>query len=457
MFEYHQIPFQAAIDVGVAATMPSLSIYKGQTQYDPEQVGAAFSSGLITEYLKQAMGFTGMVTSEWGTMSSQAHGVEMLTPPERVAKFVKAGSHQLGSDSYTLVQQAYDQGLLGLVDIDGAAVKILEMSFKLGIFENPYVDAAAAASIVRSPQHRTNGFIAQKKAIVLLKNREHTSTSGSAPRYLPIDGTRYSDLNASGTPDPGEYICDTDDDGIVQIYYDGVVDDLAGTDYMEDVLGVYDYRSEAAGTALAVVRVESPADADIAVLRITARKGQYFGLDAGVPLSFDRPFPGTGNDGDAGRAIKDRNKVIDLLRVRDGFINAAGDPVDALKPTLKIVLVMHMDRPSIVKPFLNGLDTLDETLGIPGSYPLVSDPANIRADGFGGADAILVEFGAIDRAVLDVLFNKNIPTEPAGYVYGRARLPIEIPNADAEVDLQCEDVPNDTVAPTYALGAGITY
>jgi hypothetical protein len=39
-----------------------------------------------------------------------------------------------------------------------------------------------------------------------------------------------------------------------------------------------------------------------------------------------------------------------------------------------------------------------------------------------GVDAFLVEFGAVDRAVLDVLFDRNLPTTPAGYVYG-GRLP----------------------------------
>ena len=68
-----------------------------------------------------------------------------------------------------------------------------------------------------------------------------------------------------------------------------------------------------------------------------------------------------------------------------------------------------------------------------------------------------VEFGALDRAVLDVLFNLDIPTTPTGYVYGQARLPMEIPSSDADVDLQYEDLPADTWNPTYALGAGVTY
>jgi beta-glucosidase len=453
-FEYHSIPFQAAVDAGVAAVMPCYSIFKGQTGYDPEQVGAAFSEGLITNYLKYTLGFTGMVTSDWGTMSGTPWGVEALTQPERAAKFVKAGSNQLGLDSHLFVQQAYDQGLLTDDDIDGAAVKILEMSLKLGIFENPYVDAAAAPTIVRSEQNLRDGFEAQKKAIVLLR-----SATLAGARYLPVSGTRYSDANANGAPDVGEYHCDTDGDGVVEVYYDGVVDDLVGTDIYSPFLGDYDYTSAAAAPAIAVTRVVTAAEADIAILRITARKGTYFGLDAGVPLSFDAPFPGAQTDNGLGAAVKDAHKVIDLFRVRDGYTDSTGAAVAATKPTLKIVLVMHMDRPGIVKPFVNGLRTLDETPEVPGSYPLVSDEANINPGivttstptAKAGVEAFLVEFGAFDRALLDFLFAKN---PIAGWTYGAARLPMEIPSSDAQVDAQYEDLPADSASPTFGLGAG---
>lgn len=447
-FLYHSIPFQAAVDTGVAAVMPCYSIFRDQFEYNPEQTGAFYSKGLITRYLKATLGFTGMVTADWGVLSGTAWGVEGLSPQERVAMFLRAGSHQLGLDSFTNVQLAYDQGFITEAEINGAAEKILEMTFKLGLFENPYVDAAAAASIVRSPEHRLAGLVAQKKAIVILKNRDHSATGSSGTKYLPIDG-----LRAAGD----RIACDTNNNGTVEVYFDGVTDGLAGSDIYDDALQSYEYASAAGGGALAVVNAATPATADIAVVRITARKGVYFGLDDGVPLSFDGPFKGKSNDSTVASAIKDRNRVIDLFRIRDGYTNAAGVAIAPVNPNLKIVLVMHMDRPGIARPFISGLTTLNETLGVPGSYPLVSNRENIRADGLGGVDAFLVEFGAYDRAVLDVVFNKNVPTAPTGYVYGSARLPIEIPGYDEEVDAQFEDLPNDTPNPTYALGSGSTY
>ncbi|MCB9648447.1 MAG: glycoside hydrolase family 3 protein [Deltaproteobacteria bacterium] len=454
-FEYHQIPFMAAIEAGAASVMPCYSIFKGQTEFDPEQVGSAYSDGLITRYLKETLGFDGMVTSDWGVIGGTSWGMESMTQPERAAKFIKAGSHQFGNDSNIYIQQAYDQGLLTQDEIAGAAAKILEMTFRLGLFENPYVDGAATE--VRSVENRTNGFIAQKKAVVILKNGEHSSTSRNAPKYLPISGTSYTDANGNSAPDIGEYNCDINGDGTVEVYFDGVTDGLVGGDYMDDILEGYDYTTVGGANELPIMAVATPAEADIAVLRITARKGTYFGLDAGVPLSFDAPFPGLSNDGGLASAMKDAAKVIDLLRIRDGYTDASGNPVAASNPNLKIVLVMHMDRPGIVKPFISGLNTLDENLGESGSYPMVSVTSNIRADGLGGVDGFMVEFGALDRAVLDVLFNVNVPTEPEGYAYGQSRLPVEIPASDADVDFQYEDLPADTLNPTFALGAGMTY
>ena len=377
-FLYHQIPFKAAIGVGAAAVMPNYSILKAQYAYDPLQVGSAFSKELITDYLKTTLGFTGMVTSDWGTMSFAGNGVQALTAPERAALFIKAGSHQLGSDSYTIVQAAFDQGLVTEDELDGAAGKILEMSFKLGLFENPYVDATAAGTVIRSQANMQEAFDAQKKAIVILKNNDHGSADqcpfgrifcfNTGARFLPISGAAAEDVTG---------------DGVVKVYFDGEVDsivsDPARPDQLEVFLDAYDYTSAAAGTSLAVQATATPDDADVAVLRIVSRKGSYFGLDAGVPLSFDGTFPGKDVDPQAGAAVKDAHKVIDLLRKRDGYRNAAGAAVAATNPKLKIVLVMHMERPGIVKPFVDGLATLDETTGVPGSYPLVSNPANLRA------------------------------------------------------------------------------
>ena len=47
-----------------------------------------------------------------------------------------------------------------------SARRLLREKFALGLFENPYVDEAAAASIVGASEHRAAGLDAQRASIV---------------------------------------------------------------------------------------------------------------------------------------------------------------------------------------------------------------------------------------------------------------------------------------------------
>jgi len=67
MFDYHLEPFIAGIDAGAAAVMPCYSIQQGILDWNPDQVGTSFSHGMVTRLLKEALGFDGMVTGDWGS------------------------------------------------------------------------------------------------------------------------------------------------------------------------------------------------------------------------------------------------------------------------------------------------------------------------------------------------------------------------------------------------------
>jgi beta-glucosidase len=439
--------------MGAAAIMPSYTIAKAQYDVDPLQVPSAFSYELLTKTAREAMGFTGLFTDDWCTFGScrsigaNGYNMELLTDAERIALWLSAGSNQLGNEPASMVQDAYDQHLITEAQIDAAATKILEMSFKLGLFENPYVDSTPSVvnAAMRTVDDRTLAFQAQKRAIVLLRNQDHAN---SAIRYLPINGSRMTGA---------AHTCDTNVDGTVTVYYDGVVDsivaDPARPDAVSDIYGDYNYTSAAAGNTLAVAATNTLAGADIAVVRIAARGGSQA---YGAPLSFDGELTpeelNWGTDSTLASAAASKRKVIDLFRARDGYRLSDGTLVAAINPTLQIILVMNQTRPGIVRPFINGLVSLDEQAGVPGSYPSVSDEANIRGAGGGGVDAFLVEFGAFDRALLDVLFNVNAPV---GVAYGSARLPMQIPANDDQVKAQAEDLPEDILYPTFQAGEGI--
>ena len=484
-FATHLLPFQAAVDVGVAAVMPCYSVYKlvidGQLfpiPEDPYQVPAGFSPALMTDILKTQMGFTGMVTGDWGTSGDPYGNNAGLSTTQRAANWLKAGSHQWGSDNVNLFRDALDQGLVDMSHIDEAVAKILEMSFKLGLFENPYVDEDVAAQTVRSQEHMLFGLNAQKRAIVMLENEDDLlpivgdtdhDSDGNGEVEVYLDGIHDSDgeENSDGTGLVSAPIVDPDDGSIT--YYDPYVVDDSG----EDFLGEYDYTSPAADPLLAVVEAGSIEDADIAIIRIGARQGQYFGLDDGVPLSYDGPFPGQDNDGGLPVALAERDRMVDAFRVRDGYMgcNTAGDALEAVpaaNPDLRIALVVYADRAPIVKGFVDGLkpealnDVMDGGTCVSykdyydGDIGLVSNVDNHDPTGDSGVDALFIDFGAYDRAVLDVLFDANLP-DGADWNYLDATLPMEIPSTDDAVVAQFEDVSADSANPQYDIGDGNDY
>jgi len=66
----------------------------------------------------------------------------------------------------------------------------------------------------------------------------------------------------------------------------------------------------------------------------------------------------------------------------------------------------------------------------------------------GKVGALLVNFGASDRALLDVITGKAKP---------EGRLPFELPSSMQEVEAQSSDLPHDTAHPLYKLGSGLSY
>jgi beta-glucosidase len=190
-FDYHLIPFEAAFAAGTAQIMP----YYGMPVGTPhEEVGFGFNKSVITGLLREKYGFDGVVCTDWQlladkeffgrTMTARAWGVEHLTPLERAKKALDAGVDQFGGEaSPELIVELVRGGQVPEARIDESARRILRDKFRLGLFDNPYLDAAAAERIAGQAAFAEAGALAQRKAIVLLKN-------GAAPatKLLPLPG-----------------------------------------------------------------------------------------------------------------------------------------------------------------------------------------------------------------------------------------------------------------------------
>lgn len=168
MFKNNLIPFQAAIDAGTSAIMPYYSLPAG-TEY--EEVGYAFNKGVLTDLLRNQMGFRGIINSDTGPVNNMPWGVENLTVHERYKKALEAGVNIFSgiSDPKDLIE-VIESGMVDMSLIDNSVLLLLREKFELGLFENPYTDPDEAERIVNNEKFRERASLALRKSIVLLRN-----------------------------------------------------------------------------------------------------------------------------------------------------------------------------------------------------------------------------------------------------------------------------------------------
>jgi beta-glucosidase len=188
-FNYHLLPFDAAFRAGTAEIMPYYGIPIDQTS---ENVGFSFNRDMITGLLRNKLHFDGVVCTDWGLISdmkvlgimilpARARGMENATMEERMLKIIDAGCDQFGGEMIPdMLIQLVKEGKVSEARLDTSVRRLLRVKFKLGLFDNPYVDVAKAEKIVGDPEFKAAGELAQRKSIVLLKN-DSTEKGGILP------------------------------------------------------------------------------------------------------------------------------------------------------------------------------------------------------------------------------------------------------------------------------------
>ena len=168
-FDYHVKPFKAAIDAGAVAIMPYYSIPKDIT---PEQVGMSYNKAIVTDLLRDRLGFKGVVNSDSGITTSMVWGVENLTVEQRYKKGIDAGVDIYSNDTTPEhVVNLVRKGELSEARVDESARRILRVRIALGIFENPYADADVAERTVRNAAFQKKALEAQRKSLGAAQGR----------------------------------------------------------------------------------------------------------------------------------------------------------------------------------------------------------------------------------------------------------------------------------------------
>ena len=195
--EYHLKPFRAAIAAGTSQIMPYYGMPVGT---DWEEVGFAFSHGVITDLLRDELGYDGIVCTDWGLISdsvimgqpmpARAWGVEHLSELDRAQKIIDAGCDQFGGESRPeLVVELVRSGRVTEERIDQSVRRLLREKFVLGLFDQPFLDVDRAVATIGRADFVAEGEAAQRAAVVWL------TAADSGPATLPL-GTATSSANA---------------------------------------------------------------------------------------------------------------------------------------------------------------------------------------------------------------------------------------------------------------------
>jgi beta-glucosidase len=262
----------------------------------------------------------------------------------------------------------------------------LNLKFKLGLFENPYIDPAVSKQTVGNAEFMKAGFDVQQKSIVLLKNKGSVlplakgKTVFIPKRFIPAS----RDWFGNTTPEKLEYPVNME---LVKKYFN-VTDD--------------------------------PSKADIALVFV---KGPIAGT------GYEKSDRETGN-GYVPISLQYGPYIAEYARAQS---MAAGDPV--IDPTItnrsykgkSITATNHTDLKLI-------LDTKAQMAGKPVIVSLALSNPSVVGEFEKEVNGIIASFGVQDQALLDIISGAATPS---------GLLPVQMPANMKTVEEQKEDLPHD--------------
>lgn len=404
-----------------AAVMPYYTISYNQDKKYGENVGNSYNKYIITDLLRGEYHYNGVVCTDWGITNDvsavekfegKCWGVEKLSVAERHYKVIMAGVDQFGGNNDKgPVLEAYKMGVKEHGEefmrkrFEESAVRLLCNIFRVGLFENPYLDPAVSAKTVGNPDFMKAGYDAQIQSVVMLKNHSNALPLKNQlkvyipKKYMPAGRDWFGRETPESWSDP--------------------------------------VNLKVAGKYFTVV--ENPQEADFALVSISSPDGgtgyDLSDLKTGgngyvpIPLQYGKykaefaratsvaggsPFENFTNRTFKGKTVTARN-TFDMKMVNDTKSKMGKKPV---------IVVIDVSKPMVFSEIEKS------------------------------ADAILVHFGVQDQALFDIITGVSEPS---------ALLPFQMPLDMKTVEEQNEDVPRDmkcytdSEGNTYDFGFGLNW
>ena len=382
-----------------AALMPDYSACVG---IEPEGVGSGFSKTFIQKMLREEQHYDGVICTDWiithdegGVYACQGKpwGMEDKSVAERHYKVLMAGADQFGGnnergpvlDAYRIgVKEHGEQWMQERMRT--SARRLLTNIFRTGLFENPYLDPAHTAKTVGCPEFMEEGYDAQLKSVVMLKNHG---------RLLPLSGRKKIYVPQRHVP-------------AYTGFWDEHVDAQDITPLSRHMMEQY------------FEPVATPDEADVAVVFIESPNSGY---------GFDKEAARTGRD-TGYRPISLQYGDYTAIYAREQSLSG-GDPYEKF--------TNRSYRGRSVKTVNKGdMDLVVDTKKRMGNKPVVVAINVLNPPVLGEiepyADALLLLFDVQRQTVLDIMSGKAEPS---------ALLPFQLPADMRTVEEQAEDTPLD--------------
>ena len=163
--EVHLPPYKKAINAGVYSIMAAHNEING--------VPSHMSKWLMTDLLRNQWNFKGFYVSDW-------LDIERIYTLHHTAKDMKEASflsvdagmdmHMHGPKFTDAIIESVKEGKLSINRVNDACHKILTAKFRLGLFENRFVDLEKKKELLFTEEHKATALESARKGIVLLKN-----------------------------------------------------------------------------------------------------------------------------------------------------------------------------------------------------------------------------------------------------------------------------------------------
>ena len=177
-------PFKAALDAGAATFMTSFNEVDG--------IPASGNRYLLTDVLRHKWGFKGFVVTDYTSINEMVpHGYSKdLKQAGEQAMNAGVDMDMQGAVYMENLAKSVAEGKVEMARIDTATKAILEMKYRLGLFEDPYryANAEREKATLYKPEFLEAARDVARKSMVLLKNSNNALPLAASAKSIAVIG-----------------------------------------------------------------------------------------------------------------------------------------------------------------------------------------------------------------------------------------------------------------------------